>query len=162
MYQRPEAKYVSIQEAQQKMENYCAYQDRCHKEVETKLKTMVLIPEVRDQILLHLMQENYLNEERFAKSFARGKFRIKKWGKSRIIRELKQREISAYNIKTALKEIDQQEYMAIFHTVSEKKWEAMSNLTLIKKKKKLIDYLLYRGWESTLIFDKLRELIHVE
>ncbi len=158
MYQRSEPKYVSITEAQQKMEHYCAYQDRCHKEVEMKLKTMVLIPEAREQILLHLMQENYLNEERFAKSFARGKFRIKKWGKSRITRELKQRAISAYNIKSALKEIEDQEYYETFVTLSERKWESIQESVLTKKKKKWIDYLKYRGWEASLIFEKLNEL----
>ena len=158
MNQRPDPKYVSIKEAQQKMEHYCAYQDRCHKEVEAKLRTMILIPEARDQILLHLMQENYLNEERFAQSFARGKFRIKKWGKSRITRELKLRAISAYNIKTALKEIEDEEYLNTFHQLAEKKWESIHEVILSKKKKKWIDYLNYRGWEPSLIFEKLNEL----
>ena len=74
-------KYTSVQEAKRKIEGYCAYQDRCHKEVQQKLLDMRMIPEAIDQIMAHLIQENYLNEERFAKSFARGKFSIKKVGK---------------------------------------------------------------------------------
>ncbi|MBO6881940.1 MAG: RecX family transcriptional regulator, partial [Winogradskyella sp.] len=78
-YESPK-KYYSVQEATAKMEHYCAYQERCHKEVVDKLKSMKMIPEAIDQIVGHLIQENYLNEERFAKAFARGKFQIKKWG----------------------------------------------------------------------------------
>ena len=78
------SKHFSVQEATKKMERYCAYQERCHKEVTEKLRNMKMIPEAIDQIVGHLIQENYLNEERFAKSFARGKINIKKWGKNRI------------------------------------------------------------------------------
>ena len=102
---------LSVEEVKRKLEHYCVYQDRCHKEVEQKLNEYNLIPQAKDLILLHLLEHNFLNEERFAKSFARGKFRIKKWGKPRIVRELKFRSISEYNIKTALKEIDEKEYI---------------------------------------------------
>nr|WP_109302258.1 regulatory protein RecX [Aquimarina sp. AU474] len=151
-------KYVSVTEATKKMERYCAYQERCHKDIENKLKTMLLIPEAKEKIILHLLDHNFLNEERFAQSFARGKFRIKKWGKQRIIRELKYRKISAYNIKTALKEISEKEYLETFHELAEKKMISISEQDLYKKKKKLIDYLLYRGWENQLVFEKVKEL----
>ena len=104
-------KIFTVDEIKKKLENYCIYQDRCHKEVEQKLKEFNLIDQAREMILLSLMKDNFLNEERFAKSFARGKFRIKKWGKKRITNELKYRDISNYNIKTALKEIDEEEYL---------------------------------------------------
>jgi regulatory protein len=84
----------TIDEAIKKIESYCVYQDRCHKEVENKLREMGMIPIAANQIIGHLIQENYLNEERFARSYARGKFNIKKWGKKRIVNELKQRGIS--------------------------------------------------------------------
>ncbi|GAA4116287.1 regulatory protein RecX [Aquimarina addita] len=151
---------VTVTEAIKKMEHYCAYQDRCHKEVMEKLKTMHLIPEAKEKIILHLLEHNFLHEERFAKSFARGKFRIKKWGKQRIVRELKFRQISEYNIKTALKEIDEQEYISTFHELAEKKYDTISVSDPYKKRKKLIDYLLYRGWEQHLVFEKARELTH--
>ncbi len=150
---------ITVAEATKKLERYCAYQERCHKDVEDKLRTMLLIPEAREKIILHLLEHNYLNEERFAQSFARGKFRIKKWGKQRIVRELKYRHISAYNIKTALKEINEEEYLKTFHELAEKKNSALKELDHTKRRKKLIDYLLYRGWETNLIYEKVGELV---
>ena len=84
-----------VEEAKRATEKYCAYQERCHKEVEQKLYDLNMIPEARDLIIVHLIEHNFLNEERFSKSYARGKFRIKKWGKQRITRELKFRNISS-------------------------------------------------------------------
>ncbi|MDX1326369.1 MAG: regulatory protein RecX [Arenibacter sp.] len=156
--QQPYKSY-SLTEATKKMERYCAYQDRCHKEVVTKLREMRMIPEAIDHIVVHLIQENYLNEERFAKSFARGKFNIKKWGKNRITNELKQRDISSFNIKTALKEIDPAEYLNTFNALAEKRLTEIKEKDVQKRRKKLADYLFYRGWESHLVFEKIRELI---
>ena len=100
----------TVEEATRKLEHYCAYQDRCHKEAVAKLRSMGMIPLAIDTIITHLITHRFLNEERFAKSYARGKFQIKKWGKNRIVRELKIREISRFNIKTALKEISDSDY----------------------------------------------------
>ena len=150
---------MTLREAKRKLENYCAYQDRCHKEVIDKLKRMRMIPEAIDQIVTQLIEDNFLNEERFAKSFARGKFNIKKWGKNRIVNELKQRQISRYNIATALKEIDEETYIETLDTLAKKRLEQITETNLQKKHKKLADYLLYRGWESHLVNEKLRELI---
>lgn len=152
-------KSYTLSEATQKIEHYCAYQERCHKEVVEKLRGMRMIPEAIDQILGHLIQENYLNEERFAKAFARGKFSIKKWGKNRIVRELKLRDISAYNIKSGLKEIEETEYLTTLDELSKKRMEQITETNPLKKKKKLADYLLYRGWESHLVYEKINELI---
>ena len=148
----------TVKEATVKLMQFCAYRDRTHKEVEEKLKSMNMIPEAQQQIIMQLMQENFLNEERFAKSFARGKFRIKKWGKKRITNELKLRGISPRNIQTGLKEISEADYISTFHEISEKKWESITETSVIKKKKKLADYLQYRGWESHLIFEKASDL----
>ncbi|WP_108867638.1 regulatory protein RecX [Aquimarina aquimarini] len=152
-------KSVTVAEATHKMERYCAYQERCHKDIEDKLRTMKLIPEAKEKIILHLLEHNFLNEERFAKSFARGKFNIKKWGKQRITRELKLRKISPYNIKTALKEIAEEDYFITFHELAEKKYNSISEQDKNKKYKKLVDYLLYRGWETNLVYEKANELI---
>lgn len=149
---------ITVTEAIKKMEHYCAYQDRCHKDISQKLNTMKLIPEAKEKIILHLIEHNFLNEERFAKSFARGKFRIKKWGKQRIIRELKFRQISEYCIKVALKEISENEYLETFHNLAEKKFNSLTDADTYKKRKKLIDYLLYRGWENQLVFEKVNDL----
>ncbi|WP_340199659.1 regulatory protein RecX [Ascidiimonas sp. W6] len=147
----------TILEATAKMEAFCAYQDRCHKEVTTKLKEMKMIPQAVDHIINHLIQHNFLNEERFARSYARGKFRIKKWGKHRIVRELKQREISRFNISAALTEIDAEEYVNTLDSISMKKWNQLSDSNLLIKKKKLANYLIYRGWELNLVYDKVNQ-----
>ncbi|MEH6745550.1 MAG: regulatory protein RecX [Maribacter arcticus] len=152
-------KGYTIQEATKKIESYCAYQDRCHKEVNGKLKEMGMIPLAIDTIIGQLIEDRFLNEERFAKSFARGKFNIKKWGKNRIVNELKFRNISKYNITTALKEIDPQEYLNTLDTLAIKRLGQISESNIQKRRKKLADYLLYRGWESHLVYEKLQELI---
>ncbi|WP_282164959.1 regulatory protein RecX [Cellulophaga baltica] len=149
----------TLDEARKKLESYCAYQDRCHKEVNQKLKDMGMIHSAIDQIIYALIQDNFLNEERFSKSFARGKFNIKKWGKNRIINELKQRGISKYNITTALKEIDEDDYLETLTVLAQKRLDAISEKNIQKRRKKLADYLLYRGWESHLVYEKITELI---
>ncbi|WP_276168986.1 regulatory protein RecX [Zobellia alginiliquefaciens] len=154
-----EQRAYSIEEAKRKLEGYCAYQDRCHKEVVAKLREMRMIPEAIDQIVVHLINENFLNEERFAQSFARGKFAIKKWGKKRIVSELKQRNISKYNITTALKEIDSEDYLKTLDALAEKRLSQITDQNPLRRKKKLADYLLYRGWESHLVYEKLKELV---
>lgn len=154
-----EKKYFSIEEIKRKLERYCAYQDRCHKEIETKLKEFILIEEAKNQLLLHLMEHDFLNEERFSKSFARGKFRIKKWGKQRIIRELKMRNISEYNIKTALKEIDEAVYLTTIYEIAERRNDIISETDMYKRKKKLSDYLIRKGYEYDLIFSTLKNIL---
>ncbi len=149
----------TIDEATKKIESYCAYQDRCHKEVENKLREMGMIPIAASQILGHLIQENYLNEERFARSYARGKFNIKKWGKKRIVNELKKREISKYNITSALQEIDEDTYLNTLDALANKRLEALNEKNIHKRRKKLADYLLYRGWESNLVYEKVTTLV---
>ena len=149
----------TLSEATKKLERYCAYQERCHKDVTSKLKEMRMIPEAIDQIMTHLIQENYLNEERFAQSFARGKFNIKKWGRNRIVNELKQRHISSYNIKSALAEIDDALYLETLDNLAKKRLNSIRETDIQKRRRKLADYLLYRGWESHLVYEKITELI---
>ena len=144
--------------ARQKMEFYCSYQERCHQEVQEKLYSYDLSEKERNQIIVHLIEHNFLNEERFARSFARGKHRIKHWGKIRIVNELKQRQISAPNIKCALTEIPEEEYQDTFDKLAEKQWETIRETNALKKKKKFCDYLLRKGWESNLVYGKMKEL----
>lgn len=148
----------TLLEAQQKLEHYCAYQERCHQEVIDKLKTMGMIPTVINTVVSHLIEANYLNETRFAQSFARGKFRIKKWGKLRIKRELKARQISEYNIKQGLKEIPDSEYETTFWLLFEKRKQEVIGDPLDVQKKKILNYMVYRGWESQKVCDALREI----
>lgn len=148
----------SLKEAIQKIEYFCAYQERCHEEVVAKLQTMKMDSNEIDQIMVHLIAENFLNEERFACSFARGKHRIKHWGKIRITNELKFRNISQNLINTALKEITPEEYLETFHALAERHWESIRETNTLKKRKKFCDYMLRRGFESNLIYDKVKEL----
>tara|TARA_Y200000002_G_C22458973_1_gene569568 strand:- start:249 stop:671 length:423 start_codon:yes stop_codon:yes gene_type:complete len=139
------------------MEHYCAYQERCHKEVVKKLQELGMIPISIDTIVSKLVEDNYLNETRFAQSYARGKFRIKKWGKIRIRRELKARDLSDYNIKKGLEEIPDLDYNTTFWALFEKrKKEVYENIPSVQKKK-IISYMVYRGWELEKIYEAMQE-----
>ena len=150
-------KTYSVDMALSKLQKYCSYQDRCHKEVFQKLKEMRMIPEASEKIIAALVDGNYLNEERFAMAFVRGKFKIKKWGKRRLKSELKQRNISNYLLCKSLKQIKDEEYNTTFEALANRKAASLSG-TLPIKKKKLADYLLYRGWESQKVYDKINKL----
>ena len=150
-------KILTLLEAQKKMEHYCAYQERCHKEVVKKLQELGMIPISIDTIVSKLVEDNYLNETRFAQSYARGKFRIKKWGKIRIRRELKARDLSDYNIKKGLEEIPDLDYNTTFWALFEKrKKEVYENIPSVQKKK-IIRYMVYRGWELEKIYEAMHE-----
>lgn len=151
-------KIYTVQEATQKLEHYCSYQERCHNEVVEKLRSMQMIPQAIDEIVVHLIQHNFLNEERFACAFARGKHRIKFLGKIRIVSELKFRNISKYNIDKALREISEEEYLETFHKLAENHWETMRENNALKKKKKFCDFMLRKGYESGLVYEKMKEL----
>lgn len=153
-------KIYSIEEAKRAIERYCAYQERCHKEVRQKLKDMRMIPTAIDEIIGHLIEHNFLNETRFAQAFARGKFNHKYWGRQRIERELKSRDIGVFNIKMAMKEIEDARYFEIFDMLSRKRYNQLTHETdKYRKRKKLAEYLLYRGWEAHLVYDKVKELV---
>jgi regulatory protein len=149
---------LTLKEAQLKLEHYCSYQERCHQEVIQKGYDLGMHSNEIDAIVVHLLQHNFLNEERFARSFARGKHRIKAWGKIRIVNELKQRQIAAPNIKCGLTEISEEEYEATFDHLAKKYWNSLTERKGQKKNKKFCDYLLRRGWESSLVYQKLKEL----
>lgn len=118
-----------------------------------------MIPDAVDHIIVHLIEQDYLNEERFARAFVRGKFRNKNWGKIRIKYELDKRDISKNNITQALREIDETIYKSSFSELVVKKWDQLDSIRdLQKKKRKLVDYLQYRGWENSLIYDALSKL----
>ena len=151
-------KSYTLAQAQKKLEYYCVYQERCHKEVIAKLKTLGMIPSVIDKIISELIKANYLNETRFTQSFVRGKFRIKKWGKNRILQELKVREISSFNIKLGMKEISDDNYQKTFYELFEKRRREVKQLTKTEQKKKIFSYMSYRGWENSKVYEALRKL----
>ena len=148
---------MTIREAKLKLEHFCAYQERCHAEVVSKLYDLKMTSDEIDIVIVHLIQENFLNESRFACSFARGKHRIKYWGKIRITNELKFRQISSTNVTLALKEISAEEYANTFEQLSEKCWNGIQEKNNLKRRKKFCDYMLRRGYESNLVYDKVKE-----
>lgn len=141
-----------------KLEYYCSYQERCYKEIEEKLFSLRATNSEKESILIHLIENNYINEERFAKSFTRGKHNYKYWGRNRIKNELKFRNISSKIIEIALKEINNESYIETFHDIAEKNWESIKERKGPKKNKKFVDFLLRKGFENDLIYDKLNEL----
>jgi regulatory protein len=152
-------KTYTVDEATKILEGYCAYQERCHKEVEQKLYDLNMIPEAKEQIILHLLQHNFLNEERYSRAFVRGKFSIKKWGKVKIITGLKFKGISPYNINSGLQEINQEDYLKTLLVVAEKKIELIKEPNAYKKRTKLASFLISKGFESELVFKTVKDLI---
>lgn len=153
-------KSYTLDEALARLQHYCSYQDRCHLEVEKKLLEMRMIPQACEVIIEKLIADNFLNETRFAQSYARGKFRFKHWGKQRITLELKQRQISPYNIKLALKEIEEEAYRKSFYDLADKRLRQLELETNLEaKKRKFVSYLQYRGWESQWIFEKWNDFL---
>ena len=149
---------LSVKELIQKLESFCAYQERCHQEVESKLRSMTSNSDEIGEVIVHLLQNNYLNEERFARAFARGKNRIKYWGKSRIVNELKQRKISETIIRLALTEIDADEYDLAFEVLATRQWESIRETNVYKKRKKFCDFLLRKGYDSGMVYEMVRKI----
>lgn len=140
------------------MKQYCAYQERCHREVKEKLYALGVWKRDHDEIIATLIEENYLNEERFAIAYAGGKFRIKGWGRIKIKYELKQKQVSEYCIKKALKQIDESDYIAKLTKLATEKYQSLKGEQYLIRKKKTIDYLVGRGFELDLINFVISEL----
>jgi regulatory protein len=147
------------EQAVPKIKQYCAYQERCHTEVKDKLYSFGLHRKEVDEIIVQLIGENYLNEERFAIQYAGGKFRIKHWGKQKIKQALKQKQVSDYCIKKALKVIDDTDYKKTFEKLVEQKMKTLkSEKNIFIKKKKLQDFLLMKGYETELVNEGVNKI----
>lgn len=144
-------KKLSQEEALQKAKYYCSYQERSHAEVKEKLYGFGLYRNQVDEILAQLIEADYLNEERFAIQFVRGKFSLKKWGKIKIEYELKQKKISAYNIAKALKTINETDYKTALFELAQNKWKALKEEQYIHRITKVTNFLLQKGFEIGLI-----------
>jgi regulatory protein len=142
-----EKKSFTFDEIKQKLVNYCVYQDRCHYEVEQKMKEFLLIDEAKEEIMLYLLQENYLNEERFTRSYIRGKFYIKHWGKTKIKIHLKQKQIPEKLINACFDEIDENDYEKIIRKIYDDYYSKQKGLKEYQRKSKTIKYLMSRGFE---------------
>lgn len=141
-----------------KMQSWCAYQERSQQDARDKLYELGMWTEAVENIIVQLIQDNFLNEERFACSFARGKFAIKKWGRVKIKQELKQKRVDDYCLKKAMKEIDETEYIKTLKKLIELKRNVIKEPNQIKLKYKLMNYALSKGYEKDLIFDVLGNL----
>lgn len=152
-------KWISKEDGLKKLEHYCAYQDRCHKEVRTKGISIGLYGDDLEEVIATLIETRFLNEERFARSYARGKFRIKKWGRVRITQELKFRKVSAYCIRKAMEEIEEEEYLSTLIDIIQKKQKQYSTLPPYQQRKKLVDHLVRRGFELGLSWEQVKKQI---
>lgn len=149
----------SQEEAFEKLTTFCAYQDRCPWEIRRKLYDKGIKDEPAEKLIAELVAEEFVNEERYARSFARGKFRLKKWGKTRIRMELKMREISEDLIRKGLSEIDPDEYYDTLLAQTGKKWERTLESDTYKKKFKVTQYLMNKGFEMDLVKEAVESLI---
>lgn len=143
-----------------KIKHYCAYQERCHTDVKEKLYTMGLSKSSVEQIISKLIEEDYLNEERFARLFASGHFRQKKWGINKIVYALKQKKVSEYNIKRAIKEIDPLEYLSVAEKIGQSKWDSLKGEQYIARENKTKLYLQQKGYELGLIQSIIQKIRH--
>ena len=144
-------KQITKEQALQKLKHYCAYQERCHSEVKEKLYNLGAWKKDHDEIIATLIEENYLNEERFALAFAGGKFRVKQWGRVKIKYEPKQKQLSEYCIKKSLKQIDEEEYIKVLNKLAKDKYTSLKSEQYLIRKKKTMDYLIAKGFEMDLI-----------
>ena len=144
-------------EALEKMKKYCAYQERCQSDVRQKLYDFELNNNEIENILCSLIEQNFINEERFAKNFVRGKFRQKKWGKIKIKQHLKQKQISDYSIKTGLEEIDTEDYLTTLDLIISRKEKLISEENNFIKKQKIAKYAINKGFENDLVWDHLSD-----
>ena len=152
-------KHLTPDQALQKARQYCAYQERCHKEVKEKLYGFGLYKKDVDEILSLLIEENYLNEERFATQFAGGRFRMKLWGKVKIKYELKKKQVSDYCIRKALAAIDEDDYSKQLQKLFDQKLKTLKpEKNIFIKKRKLQDHLLQKGYEADLIRRLITEI----
>ncbi|QHS61930.1 regulatory protein RecX [Chitinophaga agri] len=141
-----------------KLRHYCAYQERCHSEVKSKCFELGLRGEEVDAAIAALITDNFLNEERFAKAFAGGKFRTKQWGRKKILMELKQRQVSPYCIKKGMDEIDAEDYDKTLYSLTEKKYASLKGEQYLKRKYKTMQYLLQKGYEPDLIQEAVEQI----
>lgn len=142
-----------------KAEYYCAYQERSQQEVRDKLYDWGLWPDAVENIISRLIGENFLNEERFSKAYAQGKFRQKGWGKVKIKQGLKFKKVSDVLIKKAFQVIDGDEYLKMLEKVITKRAAILIEKNPNKRKYKLQQYALSRGYERDLVADVLKEFV---
>lgn len=151
-------KYLTPEKALQKLKHFCGYQERSHYEAQQKLYSLGLYKKDVDILLSQLIEENYLNEERYAIAFAGGRFRIKQWGRIKIKYELQQHKVSSYNITKAIKSIDETDYINILLELTAKKWALLKSEQYLNRQAKTTSFLLQRGFEHNLIASAIAKI----
>ena len=141
----------------EKMRSYCMYQERCILEVKKKLTRLHVAPKSKSKIIDHLIEDDYLNEVRFSKSFIQGKLRIKKWGRIKLNYELRIRGIKKFIIDQEINKISNEDYCQYFNEFSNNKIKTLKG-SKEQKKRSFVNYFTYRGWENNLIYEKLNEI----
>ena len=152
-------KALTAEQIRLKIEHYCAYQERSHQEVKKKLFLLGLNASQADELISSLILDGYLNEERFAKAFAGGKFRIKKWGRLKIINELEKKNISKNCIRSGLKEIDAEDYRQTLIAILSQKIAHLSENNIYVLRDKASNYAIQKGFEPELVWEILRDLL---
>lgn len=153
-----EHKIYDLKEARLRIENYCAKEDRCQQQVLEKLRSFGLSEGVVEDFLINLIQNNYVDEERYARSFCSGKFKIKKWGRRKIVFELKKKKVSSVCIQKGLEEIDESDYLETLQSLLEKKNALLKDKNQFVRKKKIVDFLIRKGYESELVWERVHIL----
>lgn len=153
-----QAKKLSREQALQKLKHYCSYQERCHREVQQKLYDLGVWKKDHAKFMAVLIEENYLNVERFAIAYAGGKWRMKQWGRVKIKQALKLKHVSDYCIKKAMKQIDEAGYMDTLQHIAKEKYKTLKGEQYLLRKKKTIDHLLQKGFEIELIQKAIENL----
>ena len=141
----------------EKIQSYCLYQDRCVKEVKNKLYSFKVSSQLVENIVEYLIDNDYLNEERYTKMFIQGKLRIKKWGRIKLKYELRSKGIDIKTINEHINQINEEDYMNYFNEFSTSKIKFLKG-TKDQKKRSFINYFTYRGWENNLIYQKLKDI----
>jgi regulatory protein len=152
-------KKYSYQEAVSKIQRYCAYQERAHAEVRQKLFEYGLYQREVDEILTELITAGFLNEERFAKAFAGGKFRMKKWGRIKIIHALEAKGVSPNCIKSGLKELDEADYLKTLRETLKKKSDELTEENIYTHRDKLARFVMQRGYEPELVWKEIKAML---
>jgi regulatory protein len=151
-------KKFSLPEALGKIQRYCAYQERCHQEVKNKLFEFGLYSDQVNEVISELITSGFLNEERFARAFVGGKFRMKKWGRIKIVNELESKGVSANCIRLGLKEINENDYQKTLSEILLKKSEELAEENLFAKRNKISKYAIQKGYEPELVWKTIKQV----
>lgn len=154
----PKRKFFTPQQGLIKAQKYCAYQERCQQEVRGKLYEWGIKKDDLENIISNLISDDFINEERFARAYARGKFRIKKWGRIKIKAALKGFDISSYCIKQAMKEINNEEYISTLKELIKKTYKGKMNTLSLPQQYALAKKIMSKGYEQDIIWDVLKTI----